>query len=158
DAQQTAFLTSVVKDGIEVTAPAGQLLTNVGQMTIQSQRLNADLEVDDTEAIISGTNANVGKYQLTITSNQYANTAGFNNAFWGHRCYYKYAEITPADSKAIVSIAPVSDDIAVSDTYDADTALELTALVSPADTEHLPVQLQQERFSFMLMVRHMVIL
>ena len=137
DAQQTAFLTSVVKDGIAVTAPAGQLLTNVDQMTIQSQRLNADLEVDDTEAIISGTNANVGKYQLTITSNQYANTAGFNNAFWGHRCYYKYAEITPADSKTIVSVAPVSDDIAAADTYDADTALELKAFVSPADAEAL---------------------
>ncbi len=137
NAQQTAFLTSVVKDGIAVTAPAGQLLTNVDQMTIQSQRLNADLEVDDTEAIISGTNANVGKYQLTITSNQYANTAGFNNAFWGHRCYYKYAEITPADSKTIVSVAPVSDDIAAADTYDADTALELKAFVSPADAEAL---------------------
>ena len=135
DAQQTAFLTSVVKDGIEVTAPAGQFLTNIDRMSIQSQRLNADLEVDDNEAITSGTNANVGKYQLTITSDQYANTAGFKDAFWGHRCYYKYAEIIPADSKINVSAAPVSDDIEATGTYDADTAMQLTAYVAPADTE-----------------------
>ena len=135
DAQQTAFLNSVVKDGIAVTAPANKLLTNVSAMTIQSQRLTEDLEVDDSEAITSGTNANVGKYQLTITSSEYANTAGFKDAFWGHRCYYKYAEITPADSKSTISVAPVSEDIAVSDTYDADTALELTAYVAAADNE-----------------------
>ena len=135
DAQQEAFLTAVVKDGIAVTAPAGQLLTNINQMSIQSQRLNANLEVDDNESITSGTNANVGKYQLTITSDQYANTAGFKDAFWGHRCYYKYAEITPAESKTIVSAAPVSDDVEATGTYDADTAMQLTAYVSPADTE-----------------------
>ncbi len=135
DAQQEAFLTAVVKDGIAVTAPAGQLLTNINQMSIQSQRLNANLEVDDNESITSGTNANVGKYQLTITSDQYANTAGFKDAFWGHRCYYKYAEITPAESKTIVSAAPVSEDVEATGTYDADTAMQLTAYVSPADTE-----------------------
>ena len=133
--QQTAFLDAVVKDGISVAAPAGQFLTDVSKMSIQSQRLDENLDVDESESITNGTNANVGKYQLTITSSQYAATAGFKDAFWGHRCYYKYAEITPADSKTLISVKPVSDDIEANGKYYADTELELKAYVSPADAE-----------------------
>ena len=133
--QQTAFLDAVVKDGISVAAPAGQFLTDVSKMSIQSQRLDENLDVDESESITNGTNANVGKYQLTITSSQYAATTGFKDAFWGHRCYYKYAEITPADSKTLISVKPVSDDIEANGKYYADTELELKAYVSPADAE-----------------------
>ena len=133
--QQTAFLNAVVKDGISVAAPAGQFLTDVSKMSIQSQRLDENLDVDESESITNGTNANVGKYQLTITSSQYAATTGFKDAFWGHRCYYKYAEITPADSKTLISVKPVSDDIEANGKYYADTELELKAYVSPADAE-----------------------
>ncbi len=147
-AQQTAFLQAVVKDGIAVAAPAGQLLTDISQMTIQSQRLAENLEVDDSEAIISGTNANVGKYQLTITSNQYANTTGFKDAFWGHRCYYKYAEITPADSKTLITVLPVSADIEANGKYNADTELEIKAYVSPDDDEALTCEAPTGKVQF----------
>ena len=85
--QQTKFLTAILGDegGISVTHPSGGKLTDITQMTIQSQLLNDKLEPVDE--IVTGTSAGVGKYQLIITSSEYAAIAGFKESFWGHRCY-----------------------------------------------------------------------
>lgn len=147
DAQQQAFLNAVVKDGIDVTIPENGKLDNISLMTIQSQRLTENLEVDETESITNGVNANVGKYQLTITSNQYASENGFKDAFWGHRCYYKYAEITPADSQTVVEIKK-GDEVVGDDPLPADTTVKLIAHVSPADYEALTCEAPKGKVQF----------
>ena len=52
-----------------------------------------------------------GKHQLIITSTQYADSTvqGFKDAYWGHRTYFKYAEITPADTKSELTIDGLSE-------------------------------------------------
>lgn len=90
---------------IETSAPQGEHLTDASKMDIQQQLLEPDtLEPSNTSPIVSNA-SNVGKYQLIITSSQFSgSSSAFANAFWGHRAYLKYAEITPADTAAKVTI------------------------------------------------------
>ena len=127
--QQTKFLTAILGDegGISVTHPSGGKLTDITQMTIQSQLLNDKLEPVDE--IVTGTSAGVGKYQLIITSSEYAAIAGFKESFWGHRCYYKYAEIIPADSKIEITATREGESTS------ADQTVTMVANVAPGKGE-----------------------
>ena len=130
--QQHNFLNSAIAGGINVPIPTNGQLTDISKMSIQSQLLDSEtLEPSGSEEIISGTNANVGKYQLIITSTEYANSIGFKDSFWGHRAYYKYAEIVKADSIINTEVKRSKNEIA------ADQEIELTAYVSPNNKEAL---------------------
>ncbi len=127
---QEAFLKMITKDGISVTIPSGKVLDDPSKMTIQSQLLDDETLEPSTEGeIVSGMQANVGKYQLIITSSQYASDATFQNSFWGHRGYYKYAEIEPADSQIAVTAERSEDKTG------ADNKITITANISPANDE-----------------------
>ncbi|WP_434311342.1 YDG domain-containing protein [Hominifimenecus sp. rT4P-3] len=130
--QQAGFLQALVGDGIAVSIPADGKLVATDKMTIQSQRLNENLEPDETEEMYDGISANVGKFQLTISSSEYSADASFANSFWGHRCYYKYAEITPADS--VTSVTAERTGARDSGTA-ANKPITLTARVAPAPKE-----------------------
>ncbi len=127
--QQTKFLEAILGDegGIEVSRPSGGKLQDVTKMTIQSQLLNDKLEPVDE--IVTGTSAGVGKYQLIITSTEYAEIAGFKESFWGHRCYYKYAEIIPADSKIEITATREGESTS------ADQKVTMVANVAPGKGE-----------------------
>lgn len=139
------LLSEVAQQAVEVDNPpvaAGQdknKLNDAASMVMESQRLatdeNGDLirrpdtgdgsniyEVDTASAITKGFNANVGKYKLTISSDQYAQDgSSFAESFYGHRCYYDYAEITPADTQTRLEVERVGSTADV----------RLTAHVSP---------------------------
>lgn len=139
------LLAEVAQQAVEVDNPpvaAGQdknKLNDAASMVMESQRLatdgNGDLirrpdtgdpsniyEVDTDSGITKGFNANVGKYKLTISSDQYAQTgSAFSESFYGHRCYYDYAEITPADTQTRLTVERVGDTATV----------RLTASVTP---------------------------
>ena len=138
------LLSEVAQQAVEVDnppVPAGldkNKLDKADSMTMESQRLATDkdgnliqradttdpsniYEVDTDSGITQGFNANVGKYKLTISSNQYAQEAGFTESFYGHRCYYDYAEITPADTQTNLQVERVGDTATV----------RLTAAVTP---------------------------
>lgn len=120
---------------IETTLPEGGKLTNASKMEISSQLLEDDGEtVADDAEIVQGSNPNAGKYQLIITSTEYADltTDGFNDAYWGHRAYYKYAEITPADTQTKLTVSGVEvKDGKLSPGSD----ITLSAMVRPKDGE-----------------------
>ena len=120
---------------IETTLPEGGKLTNASKMEISSQLLEDDGEtVADDAEIVQGSNPNAGKYQLIITSTEYADltTDGFNDAYWGHRAYYKYAEITPADTQTKLGISGVE----VKDgKFSPSEEITLSANVRPKDGE-----------------------
>ena len=122
---------------LATTIPTGGVLNDASQMTISSQLLKSDgITPEDNAEITDGSNADGGKYQLIITSTQYANSAlqNFKDSYWGHRTYFKYAEITPADTESILSIEGLSSE---PDTFRPDKVLTLKAKVKPADGEGL---------------------
>ncbi|WP_052466399.1 Ig-like domain-containing protein [Beduini massiliensis] len=128
--QQQDFLNLITAGGIPVTIPSGKVLDDASKMTIQSQLLDNDTLEPSTEGeIISGMQANVGKYQLIITSSQYASDPTFQNSFWGHRGYYKYAQIDPADSQIAITAKRADDKTG------ADNKITITANVSPDNKE-----------------------
>ncbi len=128
---QLNFLRAILGEnaGIPVTHPSNGKLTDASKMTIQSQLLDENLEPVEDAEIVSGTSAGVGKYQLIITSSEYANIAGFKESFWGHRCYYKYAEIIPADSKVTITATREGD------STNADQMVTMVADVAPGNGE-----------------------
>lgn len=125
--QVKKFLSKITGDGIPVNLPENGKLTNSNLMTIQSQMLktleDGSLVLAEDKEQKNGTQADVGKYQLTITSSEYSSDPNFGNAFWGHRGEYKYAEITPADSTTSLSYTRNGDK--------ANNTITLTANVSP---------------------------
>lgn len=122
---------------LPTTIPSGRLLDDPSQMTISSQLLKVDgITPEDNAEITAGTNVNGGKYQLIITSTQYANSSeqNFKDSYWGHRTYFKYVEITPADTESLLTINGLSS---APDTFRPDKKLTLNATVKPAEGEGL---------------------
>jgi fimbrial isopeptide formation D2 family protein len=101
----SAITSTIVEGGgIPLDNPANKYLDNANYITFDSQRetYNSDDDtytIDSTASKDSGICANVGLYQLTVTSTQYANDATFSKSFWGHRATIDGAEITPAESR-----------------------------------------------------------
>ncbi|MCR2033568.1 hypothetical protein [Anaerofustis stercorihominis] len=127
----------IAQMSIETKLPENGMLSDASKMEVASQLLKSDGEtVEENAEIVTGTSPNGGKYQLIITSTEYANLTehGFNNAYWGHRAYYKYAEITPADTKTILDI---NMDGAQNGKIHANKEITLKASVRPADGEGL---------------------
>ena len=120
--------------GLEIptSAPVGGKLNDAAKMSIQQQLLDPEtLEPSSTSAIVDNA-SNVGKYQLIVTSLQYASNSSFANAFWGHRAYLKYAEITPADPVAKVTIGYPE---ATADKGESSKEFTFKAAVAPAPDE-----------------------
>ena len=131
------IIKAVADLSIATTIPSGGSLTDASQFTISSQLLKEDgLTPEDNASIILGTGKDVGKYQLIITSTEYSSSdqQNFKDSYWGHRTYFKYAEITPADTEAIISIDGLSKE---PNTFRPDKLLTLNAKVKPADGEGL---------------------
>lgn len=127
----SAQIGAVAGLSIPTAAPAGGILDDPTKMTIQQQLLDPEtLEPPSTSAIVDKA-SNVGKYQLIITSLQYASNSQFANAFWGHRAYLKYAEITPADPAAKVAIEYPG----AADKGESNKAFTFKATVAPAPNE-----------------------
>lgn len=126
---------SIVSLGIQTSIPSDGILNDETKLTIDSQLLKDDgITLEDNTEINSGSSANGGKYQLIITSTQYAESTdqNFKDAYWGHRAYLKYAEITPADTETILSIEGLSHE---PNTFRPDQTLTLNAKVTPAKGE-----------------------
>lgn len=134
-------VTSKIYDGVSVQAPDiqnagltsresdGSLpLNDPNTMTYASQRLDENGNLLN-EAEISGLPVDVGVWQITATSLQYANTAGFKESYYGHRGYYKPITITRAESSTSVSYEQIEDDKL------ADKIIQLKAVVCPAEGE-----------------------
>ena len=120
---------------IPTTIPLGGSLSDASKLAISSQLLKDDgITPEENAEIVSGSNAGGGKHQLIITSTQYADSTvqGFKDAYWGHRTYFKYAEITPADTKSELTIDGLSEQ---PDIFRPDQIVTLKAKVSPADGE-----------------------
>lgn len=120
---------------ISTTIPLGGSLSDASKLAISSQLLKDDgITPEENAEIVSGSNAGGGKHQLIITSTQYADSTvqGFKDAYWGHRTYFKYAEITPADTKSELTIDGLSKQ---PDIFRPDQIVTLKAKVSPADGE-----------------------
>ncbi|WOW18645.1 collagen-binding adhesin CbpA [Clostridioides difficile] len=112
---EKGFLDWLLKDGgIPIITPAGEKLTDKKFMTISSQRLNDEtMEPDINLGSDEFTKqVDAGKYQLNITSTQFSNEYPFNEAYWGHRAFYK-AEIIPADTETslVVEESKVKTDV-----------------------------------------------
>ncbi|HBG3467070.1 TPA: hypothetical protein KQB54_001185 [Clostridioides difficile] len=132
--QEKAFLDWILKDGIPVTNPKGGKLTDGTYIIISSQRLNEETMEPDTSLGSDDLTkqVDVGKYQLIITSKQYASVAPFNESYWGHRSHYNYAEITPADTETslVVETPKVKTDV-----FKPTDTFTLNATVSPDKKE-----------------------
>ncbi len=131
---EEAFLYWLLKDGgIPITTPKDEKLTDEKFMTISSQRLNEETMEPDTNLGNADLTKQVdaGKYQLIITSTQFANQRPFNDAYWGHRAYYK-AEIIPADTETslVVEESKVKTDV-----FKPTDTFTLNATVSPDKKE-----------------------
>ncbi|MCW0885628.1 hypothetical protein OKV01_17735 [Clostridioides difficile] len=131
---EKGFLDWLLKDGgIPITTPAGEKLTDKKFMTISSQRLNDEtMEPDINLGSDEFTKqVDAGKYQLNITSTQFSNEYPFNEAYWGHRAFYK-AEIIPADAETslVVEESKVKTDV-----FKPTDTFTLNATVSPDKKE-----------------------
>lgn len=122
---------------IQTPLPTGGVLDDEKFLTIQAQRLKDDgVTVEDNAEIVDVDQGLVGggKYQLIITSTQYAKSDidNFNEAYWGHRTYFKYAEIEPADTQIALDIKNKVDN---TDYVRPDRTMTFKASVSPASNE-----------------------
>ncbi|HBF5147694.1 TPA: hypothetical protein KOP73_000613 [Clostridioides difficile] len=131
--QEKEFLDWLLKDGIPITTPKDEKLTDEKFMTVSSQRLNEETMEPDTNLGSADLTKQVdaGKYQLNITSTQFASKKPFSDAYWGHRTYYK-AEIIPADAETslVVEESKVKTDV-----FKPTDAFTLNATVSPDKKE-----------------------
>ncbi len=121
--------------GIKTTIPVNGSLTDASKMTLNSQKLKDDgVTVEDDAEITPGINVDGGKYQLIITSTEYATSSvqNFKDAYWGHRTYFKYAEITPADTETEITVTGLSQS---PDIFRPDQKITLNARISPAKGE-----------------------
>lgn len=122
---------------IQTTLPTGEFLDDATKLDVQAQRLKDDgVTVEDNAEIVGMDQGLVGggKYQLIITSTQYANSNkdNFKDAYWGHRTYFKYAEIEPADTQIALDIKNKVED---TDYVRPDRQMTFKASVSPASNE-----------------------
>lgn len=128
---------AVANMNIETPLPENKYLNDASSLTVQSQRLKDDgMTVEDNAEITElakDTEVGGGKYQLIITSTQYANdtTNGFSDSYLGHRTYFKYAEVTPADTQIALDINKVEN----TDYVRPDRQMTFNASVSPASNE-----------------------
>ena len=121
--------------GIKTTIPVNGSLTDASKMTLNSQKLKDDgVTIEDDAEITPGINVDGGKYQLIITSTEYATSSvqNFKDAYWGHRTYFKYAEITPADTETEITVIGLSQS---PDIFRPDQKITLNARISPAKGE-----------------------
>ena len=121
--------------GIKTTIPVNGSLTDASKMTLNSQKLKDDgVTIEDDAEITPGINVDGGKYQLIITSTEYATSSvqNFKDAYWGHRTYFKYAEITPADTETEMTVTGLSQS---PDIFRPDQKITLNARISPAKGE-----------------------
>ncbi|MCK8711872.1 hypothetical protein M1H69_05855, partial [Clostridioides difficile] len=128
------FLDWILKDGgIPIITPKGEKLTDKKFMTISSQRLNEETMEPDTNLGSDDLTKQVdaGKYQLSITSTQFSNVYPFNEAYWGHRAYYK-AEIIPADTETSLV---VEESKAKTDVFKPTDTFTLNVTISPDKKE-----------------------
>ncbi len=131
---EKSFLDWILKDGgIPIITPKGEKLTDKKFMTISSQRLNEETMEPDTNLGSDDLTKQVdaGKYQLSITSTQFSNVYPFNEAYWGHRAYYK-AEIIPADTETSLV---VEESKAKTDVFKPTDTFTLNVTISPDKKE-----------------------
>lgn len=83
------------------TLGSSTAITDVAGIAYTSQRYDDETEElegeADTVSNAAGMPTDSGRYQLSMTSKQYANMTGFKEAFWGHRMYLD-AQIVPVPS------------------------------------------------------------
>ncbi|MBH7845088.1 collagen-binding adhesin CbpA [Clostridioides difficile] len=131
---EKSFLDWILKDGgIPIITPKDEKLTDKKFMTISSQRLNEETMEPDTNLGSDDLTKQVdaGKYQLSITSTQFSNVYPFNEAYWGHRAYYK-AEIIPADTETSLV---VEESKAETDVFKPTDTFTLNVTISPDKKE-----------------------
>ena len=113
----------IAAQGIEVTKPDGEKLTDASAMTPEARRYLDKNGQPTQEASNTAPFKNAGSYELTINSSQFAKDEDFAATFWGHQAKLG-AKITPADSRVT--------DFTYSTTGTNKTeALTLTANVKP---------------------------
>ena len=88
----------IAAQGIEVTKPDGEKLTDASAMTPEARRYLDKNGQPTQEASNTAPFKNAGSYELTINSSQFAKDEDFAATFWGHRAKLG-AKITPADSR-----------------------------------------------------------
>ena len=88
----------VAAQGIEVTKPDGEKLTDASAMTPEARRYLDKNGQPTQEASNTAPFKNAGSYELTINSSQFAKDEDFAATFWGHQAKLG-AKITPADSR-----------------------------------------------------------
>lgn len=120
----------IAAQGIEVTKPNGEKLTDASAMTPEARRY-LDKDGQPTgEMSNTAPFKNAGSYELTINSSQFATPGSeFERTFWGHRALLK-AQIEPAASR-------VTDFIYQTTGVDQTETLTLTANVKPQAGEAL---------------------
>lgn len=122
---------AILKNGVPVKNPEGSVLDDPTCLTITQQRLDPTTLQPLKDVSIQRSASDVGKYQLILTSTQYASNSEFAKSFFGHRGYLKYAEITPADSRTAISARPQISSGGASPTG----AVDVVATVWPASGE-----------------------
>lgn len=104
------------------------------KISYTAQRLDEDNnEISEEETRSLPIDA--GKWQITVTSNQYSMDTNFSNSYWGHRGYYKSVLITRAESKTTVSYERTSS--SEENPSISNKKVKLNAVVSPAGNEAL---------------------
>lgn len=88
----------IAAQGIEVTKPNGEKLTDASAMTPEARRYLDKNGQPTQEASNTAPFKNAGSYELTINSSQFAKDEDFAATFWGHQAKLN-AKITPADSR-----------------------------------------------------------
>lgn len=88
----------IAAQGIEVTKPDGEKLTDASAMTPEARRYLDKNGQPTQEASNTAPFKNAGSYELTINSSQFAKDEDFAATFWGHQAKLG-AKITPADSR-----------------------------------------------------------
>ncbi len=120
----------IAAQGIEVTKPNGEKLTDASAMTPEARRYLDKNGQPTQEASNTAPFKNAGSYELTINSSQFATPGSeFERTFWGHRALLK-AQIEPAASR-------VTDFIYQTTGVDQTETLTLTANVKPQAGEAL---------------------
>lgn len=88
----------IAAQGIEVTKPNGEKLTDASAMTPEARRYLDKNGQPTQEASNTAPFKNAGSYELIINSSQFAKDEDFAATFWGHQAKLG-AKITPADSR-----------------------------------------------------------
>lgn len=92
----------IAAQGIEVTKPNGEKLTDASAMTPEARRYLDKNGQPTQEASNTAPFKNAGSYELIINSSQFAKDEDFAATFWGHQAKLG-AKITPADSRVTLT-------------------------------------------------------